>query len=173
MKTLRAFLLAAFAVTASLTALAAPLAAQDSGIEVGAMGPDATLETLDGKPATLGSMIGTKPVLLEFWATWCSVCKELEPTIEAAQKKFGDRVHFVGVAVSANQSPERVRRYIAQHLAGFTHLYDRKGDAVGAYDVPATSYIVILDARGKVVYTGVGAKQDLDAALTRALAVSR
>ncbi len=164
MKNLLAF------VFAALTFVAVPAAAQDSGIEVGVMGPDATLETLDGKPATLKSMMGTKPVLLEFWATWCSVCKELEPSIEAAQKKFGDRVNFVGVAVSANQSPERVRRYIAQHLAGFTHFYDRRGEAVDAYDVPATSYVVILDRSGKVVYTGVGGKQNLDAALTKVLA---
>jgi hypothetical protein len=47
--------------------------------------------------------------------------------------------------------------------------FDRKGDATVNYDVPATSYVVVLDARGKVVYTGLGGKQDLDAALTKAV----
>lgn len=143
--------------------------AQESGIEVGTVAPDATLETLDGKPVALKSLMTGKPVVLEFWATWCGVCKELEPTMEAVQAKYGDRVTFVGVAVSANQSAERVRRYTALHLKGFTHLYDRRGDAVGNYDVPATSYVVIVDKAGKVAYTGVGGKQAIDAALEKAL----
>lgn len=153
----------------TLTLAAAPAVAQESGIAIGRAGPDAALETLDGKPIALLSVIGNRPVLIEFWATWCSVCKELEPTLVAAQKKFGDRVTFVGVAVSANQSAERVRRYTAEHMIGFTHFYDRRGDGVAAYDVPATSYIVVLDKSGTVVYTGVGEKQDIDAALTKAL----
>jgi thiol-disulfide isomerase/thioredoxin len=163
--------LAAFATAFTVLATATPsrLLAQESGIEVGVAAPDAALETLDGRPITLKSLMTGKPVVLEFWATWCGVCKELEPTMEAAQAKFGDRVAFVGVAVSANQSAERVRRYTALHLKGFTHLYDRRGDAVGNYDVPATSYVVIVDGAGKVIYTGLGGKQAIEAALVKAL----
>lgn len=169
LESIRAHVRAA-ATAVLLVACVAPLvAAQDSGIPVGSAGPDAALETLAGEPVQLHSVVGEKPVLIEFWATWCSVCKALEPTITAAQKKFGDRVHFVGVAVSANQSAERVRRYTAEHMRGFTHFYDRRGHGVEAYDVPATSYIVVLDASGKVVYTGVGEDQDLDAVLTKVL----
>ena len=54
-------------------------------------------------------------------------------------------------------------------MQGFTHFYDRRGNGVEAYDVPATSYVVVLDASGKVVYTGVGEDQDLDAVLMKAL----
>ena len=68
-----------------------------------------------------------------------------------------------------NQSPERVRRYTAEHLLGFTHFYDRRGNAVGDYDVPATSYVVVVDRTGKVVYTGVGGVQDLETAIQKAL----
>jgi hypothetical protein len=52
-------------------------------------------------------------------------------------------------------------------------VYDRRGDASEAYDAPATSYVVIVDAAGKVAYTGVGGTQDLDAAIARALGASR
>jgi len=64
---------------------------------------------------------------------------------------------------------ERVRRYTAQHLGGFVHLYDRKGDAVGEYDVPATSYVVVVNKAGTVVYAGVGGTQDIEAAIQKAL----
>ena len=144
------------------------LAAQ-LGIDIGAKAPDATVETLDGKPAQLAAAFAGKPAVIEFWATWCPNCRELEPALAAAQKKHAGKVAFIGVSVSVNQSPERVRRYTAEHLLGFTHFYDRRGDAVGDYDVPATSYVVVLDKNGKVVYTGVGGTQDIEAAIQKAL----
>lgn len=153
-------------------ALAAPFfsaGAQESGIPVGTAAPAAAVETLDGRSADLKDLIGKRPLVIEFWATWCSNCRELEPTIMAAHARYKDRVTFVGVAVSVNQSDERVRRYIAEHMQGFTHFYDRRGNAVEAYDVPATSYVVVVDAKGKVVYTGLGGRQAIDAAIVRAL----
>ncbi len=162
-----------FPLTAGAVAMAlvaGPLLAQgESGIRIGDRAPVLSVNDLDGKPVNLGQWIGKKPVLIEFWATWCGNCKQLEPALTAAQKKFGARVAFVGVAVSVNQSVERVKRYTAEHMVGFTHFYDRRGTAIEAYDVPATSYVVVLDKSGKVVYTGVGGQQDIDAALTKAL----
>ncbi len=147
----------------------APASAQDIGLELGTTAPAASVETLDGQPANLSDVVGKKPVLLEFWATWCSNCAELEPTMKAMHAKYGTRVSFVGVAVSVNQSPARVKAYVAKHDLAWTQLFDRKGEATGAYDAPATSYVVVLDAAGKVVYTGLGGRQDLEAALRKAL----
>lgn len=151
--------------------LAAPfsLRAQEAGIPVGNTAPNATLEALDGRPVALSQWVGKMPVVLEFWATWCSNCKALEPEMLKMSKAFGRNVKFVGVAVSANQSPERVRRYIQQHVLGVEMLYDRSGTAVDAYDVPATSYVVVIDRRGKVVYTGSGGEQKLTTAIRKAL----
>ena len=152
-------------------AIAAPvmLSAQESGIPVGNVAPNATLETLDGKPAQLSQWIGKSPVVLEFWASWCSNCKALEPEMARIAKQFGHDVKFVGVAVSANQTPERVKRYMQVHALPVEMLYDRTGTAVDAYDVPATSYVVVIDRRGKVVYTGSGGGQDLTAAIKKAM----
>ncbi len=157
------------AAVAGVFAIAPALAAQESGIPVGSKAPAAAVETLDGAPADLNTLIGTRPLVIQFWATWCSNCRELEPTMVAAHARFKDQVTFVGVAVSVNQSPERVRRYIAEHMQGYTHFYDRRGNAVEAYDVPATSYVVVLDAKGTVVYTGLGGRQAIESAIERAL----
>ena len=154
---------------ASLTFTAGESRAQEMGLALGTKGPDAAMETLDGTPANLATAIAGKPAVIEFWATWCANCKALEPTLVAAQKKYGAQVAFVGVAVSVNQSAERVRRYTAEHMLGFTHFYDRRGVGVEVYDVPATSYVVVLDKAGKVVYTGVGGKQDIEGAIQKAL----
>ena len=153
-----------------LLLLAAPAAAaaQDLGIAVGTQAPAAAVQTLDGKPANLSQYVGRTPVVLQFWATWCSNCKELEPTMAAAARRHGARVKFVAVAVSANQSPERVRRHLARTPMAMDVVYDHEGNATDAYDVPATSYVVVLDRAGKVVYTGVGGTQDIEGALRRA-----
>lgn len=157
------------ALALALLVLPAAARAQEAGIPVGSKAPDAVLETLDGAPASLSQWIGKQPVLIEFWASWCPNCKALEPAMEAAHRKYGDRVQFVGVAVSVNQTPERVRRYLERYNLPMTMLYDRRGEASAAYDVPATSYVVVVDASGTVVYTGSGGNQDLDAAIRRAL----
>jgi thiol-disulfide isomerase/thioredoxin len=150
-------------------AIAAPMRAQESGIPVGNMAPGAKLETLDGKVEELAQYIGKKPIVMEFWATWCPNCKELEPAMLAAQKKYAGSVQFVGVAVSVNESPELVRRYVEKHGLAGAQFYDRKGTAIDAYDVPATSFVVVINKAGKVVYTGLGGAQDLEAAIRKAL----
>lgn len=152
-----------------LSALGSPLAAQDIGLEWGTTAPTAKVETLDGKPADLATYVGKTPVLLEFWATWCANCHELEPTMKAMHTKYGTRMSFVGVAVSVNQSVERVKAYVAKHQLPWAQVFDRRGEASGAYDAPATSYVVVLNRAGTVVYTGLGGKQDLEAAIKKAL----
>jgi peroxiredoxin len=154
----------------ALTLVVPPsLRSQELGIPVGAKAPAAVVEGLDGRPVDLGQYIGKTPVLIEFWATWCPNCKELEPAMRAAHQKYGDRVKFLGVAVSVNQSPERAKLYAEKHGLPLEVLYDRKGAATDAYDVPATSYVVVVDRAGTVVYTGLGGSQDLDAALGKAV----
>ena len=163
------FVRAGSLVVAAVLASAPEAGAQDVGLKVGASAPAVTVETLDGAKVDLGSYFGKKPVVIEFWATWCPNCKDLEPAMRAAKGRYGDRVRFVGVAVGVNQSTERVRRYSDKYKVPFEVLYDKRGDAVEAYGVPATSYIVVVNAKGKIVYTGLGGDQNVDAAIKRAL----
>ena len=151
----------------------ATLAAQGDvvGIPVGQRPPAVTIQDLDGNPVDLGRWVGKRPVIVEFWATWCPVCAELLPRMEAARTKYGDRVEFLVVAVAVNQSPNTVRRHLTRHPMPFTFLWDVNGNATRAFQAPATSYVAVLDCQGKVVYTGVGADQDIEAALERAVQV--
>ena len=142
---------------------------QDLGLPLGSKPRGTTVHTLDGKPVDLAKYIGKTPVLIEFWATWCGNCRELMPALTAAEKKYGDRVKFVVLAVAINQSPERVRKYMAAHPQKHEMLFDTEGKAASEFDAPATSYVVILDRAGRVVYTGLGGKQDLEKGLARAL----
>jgi hypothetical protein len=62
-----------------------------------------------------------------------------------------------------------VKLYAEKHGIPLAPLYDREGAAIDAYQVPATSYVVVVNAAGTVVYTGLGGKQDLAAAIEKAL----
>ena len=156
-------------VAVTIGPAAPPAGAQHVGIAIGKRAPSALVQNLDGKTVDLGASVGRSPMLIEFWATWCSKCRELEPALLAAQRKYAGRVKFVGVAVSVNQSPARVKAYAAKHGMKFDILYDADGNASDAYEAPATSYIVVVNRKGNVVYTGLGGSQNLDAAIRKAL----
>ena len=146
------------------------LQAQETGLPVGAKAPTSTVvETLDGKSFDIGQYVGKTPMLIEFWATWCPLCKQLEPTMTDVAKKYGNKVKFIGVAVSVNQTPERVKAYAEKHGLPLDVYFDRKGTATDAYDAAATSYVVVVDKAGTVVYTGLGGTQNLEAAIRKAL----
>ena len=143
------------ALLAALLVAPSELSGQDViGIAVGQKPPMVTLETLSGDSVALSTWIGKKPVIVEFWATWCPICAELLPRMEAAHKKYGDSVAFLVVAVAVNQSKNTVRRHLAKHPMPFTFLWDGNGAAVRAFQAPSTSYIAVLDRSGKVVPRG-------------------
>jgi cytochrome c biogenesis protein CcmG/thiol:disulfide interchange protein DsbE len=158
------------AVAALRTANPPVLRAQEDavGIAVGSRAPGAAVQDLDGNPVDLAQFLGAKPVVLEFWATWCPRCAALMPRIEAAHARYRDRVEFVEVAVGVNETLASVRRHVERHRYPFHFVWDGDGAAVRAYQAPTTSYVVVIDARGRVVYTGTGEDQDIDAAIRRA-----
>lgn len=141
------------------------LAGQETALDVGDRAPRVVVHDLDGKPVDLGRYLGAKPVFLEFWATWCESCQELLPRVRAAQEAYGSKVEFIGINVAVNQSPGGVRQYLDAHEPGFRTLYDDEGTSTRAYQVPATSYVVIVDRSGKVAYTGIGGTQNFDRVL--------
>jgi thiol-disulfide isomerase/thioredoxin len=159
----------AFAATAMLLAAPHAARAQETGLALGSTAPSAVLQTLDGRTVDLAQLVGKGPAIVEFWATWCESCEQLLPTLQKSYATYGTRVKFIGVSVSANQSLKRVQLHVAKYKVPGVQLYDARGNATTAWDVPATSHIVVIDRKGRVVYTGVGGTQDLDAAIRKAL----
>ncbi len=148
---------------------ARPAAAQDAGgIAVGEAAPPIRAVDVAGKPVSV-ALAGSSPTLIEFWATWCPYCARLEPKMKALHARYGNRVRILAVAVNVNESLARVGRYAAAHGLRYPVLYDASGKASRDYDVPATSFVVVADAGGRVTYTGLGDGQDLQAALDRVL----
>ena len=148
---------------------AVALAQRAIDLEIGANAPDMKLLTLDGQPADLSAYIGKTPFLMEVWATWCENCEALAPRIMAAKQKYGSQMKFLGIAVSFNQSPARVKAHMEKHGFDLETLYDKKGEADVIYGVKATSTVVVVNKAGKIVYAGAGGSQDIEAAVKKGL----
>ena len=151
---------------ASLLLLPTGVEAQAGGegsvsLPMGTQGPGAALEDLDGEAVDLLDYVSGKPALIEFWATWCENCEALQPQLDQIQEAHGDELNIVAVAVGVSQSVRRVKRHLEGHDPGYPYLWDARGAAVRAYNALTTSIVVLLDADGKVAYTGVGMEQDL------------
>lgn len=138
------------------------LAGQGISLPLGTEAPGAALEDLDGNPVQILDFVEAgKPTLIEFWASWCENCEALQPQLDQIHAEFGSQVNVVAVAVAVSQSQRRVKRHVEDHGIEFPYLWDGEGEAVKAYEIPGTSIVVILDATGKVAYTGTGRDQKL------------
>lgn len=150
----------------------APLQAQDEtiGIAVGSTvkGPIA-VQDLDGNAVNLASYLGQKPALVEFWATWCGLCRALMPQFEALSAQQGKDIEILIVAVGVGQSRASVKRHVIDHKMPGRVFWDASGAATRVFEAPSTSYVVSLDRAGTVAYTGLGDKQRIDVAAAKAL----
>lgn len=153
------------AVLAAATLLAPGTVVGQEGLALGDRPDTPVLAGINGDSLDFATVVGKKPVLVEFWATWCTICRALEPRMQAAHEAYGDRVEFLTVAIGVAQTEAQVRQHLARHPAPGRVLWDGRGAAVRAFEAPGTGYIVILDADGTVAYTGTGTDQDLVGAL--------
>lgn len=144
-----------------LLASASGAAAQTKGLKVGDRAPTLTLPTLDGQPVDLADHIGKGPVLIEFWATWCPLCRQMEPTYRALAEKYGSDLQMLFIVVPTNQTAERAKAYVEKVKHPGTFLFDADGAAYRAFAAYHTSYVLVLDRQGKVLHSADGGAQDL------------
>ena len=138
--------LAAAAVLAIFLALALRYAAgQQRVAQPGAAAPDFTLETLDGGTLALRELRG-RPVLLNFWATWCPPCQEEAPALQAVHERYGDRLHVLGI----DQKEGRVAVETFRRRFGLTYtlLLDPNGAVAERYGVRGLPESWLVDGDG-------------------------
>jgi peroxiredoxin len=132
---------------------------------VGRRAPAATLMMLDGAPVALAELIGTKPIYLKFWATWCKPCRAQMPHLEAAHRTYGDRIATFAVDLGLNDPIETVRAFQAEHKLTVPMAIDHDGMLAERFHVAVTPQHVLIDRTGVVRYIGHDATAELDAAL--------
>ena len=116
-----------------------------SGAGVGLPAPDFALPTLDGGNFTLSEQRG-KPVVLNFWATWCIPCQRELPALQRAAEQYEDAVVFAGV--DQGETVEAVQRYLDGLDVTFTIPMDDRGDVGNQYNIKGLPTTYFIDANG-------------------------
>jgi thiol-disulfide isomerase/thioredoxin len=109
---------------------------------------------LDGRSASLADMVaaaGGKPVLVAFWATWCSVCKAEAGNLDDIARG----APFLGVAMQSGNTAE-VTRYLAQHSRRIPSINDADGRLAANWKVAGVPTHFIIDGRGNIRFRVVG-----------------
>ena len=122
---------------------------------VGKPAPKFQLSDLKEQPVSLGDLQG-RPVVVNFWATWCGPCVYEMPYIqEVYDERSGDGL--VVLAVNIGESPSRAREFMESHQLSFPVLLDRDGKVAERYNIRAIPTTVFIDKGGIIQAIRVGA----------------
>lgn len=127
------------------------------GAVVGKPAPRFSLVGIDGRRVAMSSLRG-RPVLVNFWASWCTECRKEHPLLVQAEEQWGRRVRFVGVVFQDTAANARgFLEDMGQDPAGtYPNLMDpgsRTAIDFGVYGVPETFFV---DPRGVIAFKRVG-----------------
>ena len=111
-----------------------------------------TVFDVDGNAYTLSDFRG-KPVILNFWATWCGYCKVEMPDFEEAYQKYGDDIHFLMVNVTdgVQETVEKASAFISEQGFTFPVYYDTDMTAALSYNISGLPVTYLLDTEGEIV----------------------
>jgi cytochrome c biogenesis protein CcmG, thiol:disulfide interchange protein DsbE len=112
--------------------------------------PNFDLPRLDGAGRfDLASVRGKKPIVLDFWASWCQPCIHESKRLEAARERYRDRVVFVGVDTK-DFSPD-ARSWQRKHGITYPSVHDGSGTVLTDWGGLPIPKIFFIDRNGKVV----------------------
>jgi cytochrome c biogenesis protein CcmG, thiol:disulfide interchange protein DsbE len=109
-----------------------------------------------GPTLDLADFAGKRPMVINFWASWCGPCYVEAPHLEAAQRAYGDRVLFVGVQTQERDARAAGRAFLDRFDFTFPNVIDddsRVSISYGLFGVPETFFV---RADGTLAYKHVG-----------------
>ena len=126
--------------------------------------PDFTVLNERGQSVQLSDYRG-KPVVVNFWATWCTPCQSELPAFESAYEEYKKDIQFMMVNLTTKEDSiggvSDIKNFIHQNGYDFPVFFDTKGELVKAYDTSAIPVTLFIDKKGDLVYQHVGAMSEM------------
>jgi len=130
--------------------------------------PDFTLpDAATGQPFHLADQARTRPIVLDFWATWCGPCREELPHLQALSERYKGRVGFYGI--DSNDPPRDIAAFARQNSLTFPMLSDAKQQVAGQYGMTSIPLLLVIDTHGKLRSVTDGFDLDIDTNLPQVL----
>lgn len=123
--------------------------------------PDFTVLNMDGEPVDLSDFFG-KPIVVNFWATWCGPCVFELPAFDAAYRKYGDTVTFLMVNLTdgVDDTVEGAKSFIKSNGYTFPIYFDTSFSAALAHEVSSIPLTLFIDQDGMLVRSQLGAMSE-------------
>ena len=120
--------------------------------------PEFTVYDLDGKEVHLSDFFG-KPIVLNFWASWCGPCQMEMPDFNEKYLEIGEKVQFLMVNMTdgSRETVESASAFIAEQGYSFPVYYDTDLDAATVYSVYSLPTTYFIDVEGYTVARATGA----------------
>ncbi len=122
---------------------------------VGEIAPDFKLQNLEGKAVSLRSF-GDKPVLINFWATWCSACVYEMPFLEQIHEEWSEK-GLVMLAINVGESPAKIQSLLKRYNFSIPVLLDTTETVARKYGVTGWPTTFLIDRDGVVQDRVIGA----------------
>jgi thiol-disulfide isomerase/thioredoxin len=105
---------------------------------------------------TIDSSTVSKPMFLNFWATWCSYCKQEMPYIDQLAQEYEGSVEFAAINLTHLDSVQSVESYVNEHQYQIPVYLDQKGEVTESFQVLSTPTVILLDHKGNIAFKQVG-----------------
>ena len=125
------------------------------GARVGEPAPNFKLENLDGQFISLSDLQG-KPVLLNFWATWCPPCRAEMPYLQQIYEEWSGKGPVV-LAINIGESHSKARNFLQTHNLSLPVLLDTKENVARKYNITGIPATFFIDSDGTIQVKIIGA----------------
>lgn len=118
--------------------------------EIGFLAPSFSLKGLDGQIHELKQYRG-KPIVLNFWASWCGPCIEEAPNFVKLYSKYGQDVQIVAINLTSSDNIKSVKEFVKENGFVFPVLLDQDGTTAKSYNIRPIPTTFFIDSKGEIV----------------------
>lgn len=112
---------------------------------------------LNGNLIDMKEIVGKKPVMLVFWASWCPNCKTEAPKVNELVKKYRDQgMEFIGINIGFNDSMRRARSFVKKTQMAYPTIFDDTHAITQRYMIQGVPTILVADSKGIVQFRNFG-----------------